>query len=72
MTVVKQKVNMAVMISCYVFAPQVNPQASLSVSLAQTHFCKKKGYDPQSPLCAHIILSGSVQEVRKYARKHLE
>ncbi|XP_062865461.1 protein CREG1 [Trichomycterus rosablanca] len=42
---------------------QVNSQASLSVSLAQTHFCKHKGYDPQSPLCAHIILSGSVQEV---------
>lgn len=46
-----------------VFVPQVNPQASMSVSLAQTHFCKNKGYDPQSPLCAHIILSGSVQEV---------
>ncbi|KAL6481473.1 hypothetical protein MHYP_G00095530 [Metynnis hypsauchen] len=42
---------------------QVNPQASMSVSLAQTTFCKHKGYDPQSPLCAHIILSGSVQEV---------
>ncbi|KAL7845835.1 hypothetical protein AOLI_G00240270 [Acnodon oligacanthus] len=42
---------------------QVNPQASMSVSLAQTSFCKHKGYDPQSPLCAHIILSGSVQEV---------
>ncbi|KAF7689644.1 protein CREG1 [Silurus meridionalis] len=42
---------------------QVNPQASLSVSLAQTHYCKRKGYDPQSPLCAHIILSGFVQEV---------
>lgn len=42
---------------------QVNPQASMSVSLAQTPFCKHKGYDPQSPLCAHIILSGSVQEV---------
>ncbi|KAK1802933.1 hypothetical protein P4O66_021463 [Electrophorus voltai] len=42
---------------------QVNPQASMSVSLAQTPFCKHRGYDPQSPLCAHIILSGSVEEV---------
>ncbi|XP_076839314.1 protein CREG1 [Brachyhypopomus gauderio] len=42
---------------------QVNSQASMSVSLAQTRFCKHHGYDPQSPLCAHIILSGSVQEV---------
>ncbi|XP_046886422.1 protein CREG1 [Hypomesus transpacificus] len=42
---------------------EVNPQASLSMSLAQTDFCKNQGYDPQSPLCAHIILSGSVVEV---------
>ncbi|KAG9349642.1 hypothetical protein JZ751_028090 [Albula glossodonta] len=42
---------------------QVNPQASLSMSLAQTDFCKKQGYDPQSPLCAHIIFSGTVIEV---------
>lgn len=45
------------------WVPQVNPQASMSASLAQTPFCKHRGYDPQSPLCAHIILSGSVQEV---------
>ncbi|KAM4699372.1 protein CREG1 isoform 2-T2 [Discoglossus pictus] len=42
---------------------QVNPNASLTMSLAQTHYCKKQGYDPQSPLCAHIILSGSIQTV---------
>lgn len=42
---------------------QVNPQASLSVSLAQTSYCKNHGFDPQSPLCAHIILSGSVLQV---------
>ncbi|KPP74386.1 hypothetical protein Z043_106457 [Scleropages formosus] len=42
---------------------QVNPQASLSMSLAQTDFCKKQGYDPQSPLCAHVIFSGSILEV---------
>ncbi|OCT93649.1 protein CREG1 isoform X2 [Xenopus laevis] len=42
---------------------QVNPNASLTMSLAQTHFCKKEGFDPQSPLCAHIILSGSIHQV---------
>ncbi|KAJ8350852.1 hypothetical protein SKAU_G00259820 [Synaphobranchus kaupii] len=42
---------------------QVNPQASLSMSLAQTDFCKNQGYDPQSPLCAHVIFSGTVVEV---------
>ncbi|KAG8450097.1 hypothetical protein GDO86_002646 [Hymenochirus boettgeri] len=42
---------------------QVNPNASLTLSLAQTPYCRKEGYDPQSPLCAHIILSGSIQQV---------
>ncbi|XP_063068228.1 protein CREG1 isoform X2 [Engraulis encrasicolus] len=43
---------------------EANAQASLCVSLAQTDFCRQQGYDPQSPLCAHIILSGSVMEIR--------
>uniref|UniRef100_A0A8D0HSG6 Cellular repressor of E1A stimulateds 1 n=2 Tax=Sphenodon punctatus TaxID=8508 RepID=A0A8D0HSG6_SPHPU len=42
---------------------QVNANASLTLSLAQTPYCKKKGYDPQSPLCAHVIFSGIVVEV---------
>ncbi|XP_038613827.1 protein CREG1 [Tachyglossus aculeatus] len=42
---------------------QVNPNATLTMSLAQTHFCKKHGYDPQSPLCAHIMLSGIIEKV---------
>nr|XP_033797515.1 protein CREG1 isoform X1 [Geotrypetes seraphini]XP_033797516.1 protein CREG1 isoform X2 [Geotrypetes seraphini] len=42
---------------------QVNPNASLTMSLAQTLYCKKEGYDPQSPLCAHIILSGIIEKV---------
>ncbi|CAL8306840.1 unnamed protein product [Merluccius merluccius] len=46
---------------------QVNPQASLSLSLAQTDYCTQQGFDPQSPLCAHIILSGSVLEVNDTA-----
>ncbi|XP_043929037.1 protein CREG1 [Protopterus annectens] len=42
---------------------QINPVASLTVSLAETNYCKKKGYDPENPLCAHIILSGTVTKV---------
>ncbi|KAM6217256.1 protein CREG1 [Rhynchocyon petersi] len=44
---------------------QVNPYATLTMSLAQTNFCRKHGYDPQSPLCAHIMLSGSVTKVNE-------
>ncbi|XP_053170524.1 protein CREG1 [Scomber japonicus] len=55
---------------------QVNPAASLSMSLAQTQYCKQEGFDPQSPLCAHIILSGSVLELAngteaEFAKKSL-
>ncbi|XP_042315496.1 protein CREG1 [Sceloporus undulatus] len=42
---------------------QMNANASLTMSLAQTPYCKKKGYDPQSPLCAHVIFSGLVEKV---------
>lgn len=42
---------------------QVSPVSSMSMSLAQTDYCRNSGYDPQSPLCAHIILSGSVLQV---------
>ncbi|XP_029377737.1 protein CREG1 [Echeneis naucrates] len=54
---------------------QVNPAASLSMSLAQTDFCRLQGFDPQSPLCAHIMLSGSVVQVNgteaEFAKKAL-
>lgn len=46
---------------------QVDPAASLSASLAQTDYCRQQSFDPQSPLCAHVILSGSVVEVRVHA-----
>lgn len=42
---------------------QVNANASLTMSLAQTPYCKKEGYDPQNPLCAHVIFSGIVEKV---------
>ncbi|XP_063322647.1 protein CREG1 [Pelmatolapia mariae] len=54
---------------------EVSPVASLSMSLAQTDYCRQQSFDPQSPLCAHIILSGSVQEVNgteaEFAKKAL-
>ncbi|XP_076580031.1 protein CREG1 isoform X1 [Chaetodon auriga] len=54
---------------------EVDPQASLSMSLAQTDYCRQQGFDPQSPLCAHVILSGSVMEVNgteaEFAKKAL-
>ncbi|XP_072254468.1 protein CREG1 isoform X2 [Pyxicephalus adspersus] len=42
---------------------QLNANASLTMSLAQTPYCREKHYDPQSPLCAHIILSGIIEKV---------
>ncbi|NWX16253.1 CREG1 protein, partial [Aegotheles bennettii] len=42
---------------------QINSNASLTVSLAQTPYCKKHKYDPQNPLCAHIIFCGSIVKV---------
>ncbi|NXN98716.1 CREG1 protein, partial [Rhinopomastus cyanomelas] len=42
---------------------EINSNASLTVSLAQTSYCKKHKYDPQSPLCAHIIFCGSIVKV---------
>ncbi|XP_042260232.1 protein CREG1 [Thunnus maccoyii] len=54
---------------------EANPAASLSMSLAQTDYCRQQGFDPQSPLCAHIILSGSVLELNgteaEFAKKAL-
>lgn len=42
---------------------QEHPEATLTLSLAQTVFCRKHGFDPQSPLCVHIMLSGTVTKV---------
>ncbi|XP_071612775.1 protein CREG1 isoform X4 [Heliangelus exortis] len=41
----------------------INSNASLTVSLAQTPYCKKHRYDPQNPLCAHIIFCGGIVKV---------
>ncbi|CAK6439846.1 unnamed protein product [Pipistrellus nathusii] len=44
---------------------QENPYATLTLSLAQTNFCRKNGFDPQNPLCAHTILAGTVTKVNE-------
>jgi len=40
-----------------------NNRASLSMSLAQGDYCKNKGYDPEDPRCAHIIMTGRIVKV---------
>ncbi|KAF0304582.1 Protein CREG1 [Amphibalanus amphitrite] len=42
---------------------RVNNSASLTMSLAQTEFCRRRGYDPEDPLCAHVILTGRVLQM---------
>ena len=41
-----------------------NPRASLTASLAQSGFCDSLGLDPQSPLCAHVILTGEIVRIQ--------
>jgi len=42
-----------------------NPQASITMSLAQGNYCTEKHYDPMDPRCAHIILTGNMVNVPK-------
>ena len=35
-----------------------NNKASLTMSLAQSGYCREKNYDPEDPRCAHVILTG--------------
>lgn len=44
---------------------QENSYATLTMSLAQTSYCMKHGFDQQSPLCAHTMLSGTVTKVNE-------
>lgn len=44
--------------------PQEDANATLTLTLGQTNFCRKNGFDVQSPLCAHTIMSGTVIKVR--------
>jgi len=42
---------------------RANNNASLTMSLAQSSYCKQKDYDPESPLCAHVILTGRILQM---------
>merc|ERR1711911_530468 len=42
---------------------KVDPRASITLSLAQSDYCREKGYDPESPLCAHIICTGEFTRI---------
>ncbi|XP_078422072.1 protein CREG1-like [Cetorhinus maximus] len=44
---------------------QTNPEISLAMSLAETDYCREKKFDPQSPLCCRVILSGRIMKVNK-------
>ncbi|CAL8142107.1 unnamed protein product [Orchesella dallaii] len=38
-------------------------RTSLTMSLAQSDYCRQQQYDPEDPRCAHVILSGSIQPI---------
>jgi len=42
---------------------QKNPQASVTISLAQSGYCRAHSLDPEDPRCAHVILAGDVIKV---------
>lgn len=39
-------------------------RATLSLSEAQSTYCQSKGYDPEDPRCARILLTGSIIELK--------
>jgi len=43
---------------------QKENKASITVTLAQTDFCRDKILDPQDPRCARVILSGKVKKIK--------
>jgi hypothetical protein len=53
----------------FIFSLQENPHATLTLSLAETIYCRKNGFDPQNPLCVHIMLSGTVTKVNSYPQQ---
>jgi hypothetical protein len=58
-----KKVNSSSVLKAYT-AVQEDARTTITMSLAQTRFCKKHQYDPEDPLCAHVILTGKLVRVR--------
>lgn len=48
---------------------KINPEVSLAMTLAETDYCRKNGYDPQSPLCCRVMLSGTIVKVNETEAK---
>lgn len=42
-----------------------NNACSVIMTLAQSHYCYKKGYDAQDPRCAQVILTGNFNPIKK-------
>ena len=51
---------------------QSDARTTITMSLAQTSFCKKHQYDPEDPLCAHVILTGTLVRVLINAKNNSE
>jgi len=39
---------------------EVNNQVSITMTLAQGEYCESNNLDPESPLCAHSIVTGEL------------
>ena len=42
-----------------------NERASLTMTMAQSDYCKENNYDEQDPRCAHLILTGTVVKIEE-------
>ena len=49
-----------------------NNSVSLSMTQAESSYCREKGYDPEEPLCARMILYGKVLIIITRALLRLE
>jgi hypothetical protein len=43
---------------------QVDPRASLTMTLAQSDYCRDEVLDPEDPRCAHVILTGEFVKIQ--------
>lgn len=50
---------------------QHNNSISLTISLAQSDYCSKKGLDPEEPPCARLTLFGKMEPVKDPAEEKL-
>lgn len=44
---------------------EIDNRCSLSMTLAQSNYCKENNFDPEDPRCAHLVLTGRVEKVEK-------